>query len=105
MGAIVVLVLATSGDAGSPLDRVLPETVGLRIRMLTLRDGMTTDEVKRQLGLKGQIPSIIASTVSSSRVCYPIGETHTLSLWYSLKAGPGIVHGLSEVTLKPNRPK
>jgi hypothetical protein len=99
MSAVVVLVLAIGGDTGSPLDRVLPETVVLRIRMLALRDGMSEAEVSRWLGLKNRLPSIAAWTVSNHFVSYPIGKTHDLRLWYSLKDGPGLTHGLSEITL------
>jgi hypothetical protein len=105
MGAIVVLVLTTGGDAGSPLDRILPETAILRIRMLTIRDGMSSDEVIRRLGLKNRWPTGARFTVSYHDATYPIGETHSLRVGYSLKDGPGLAHGLSEITLKRNHPK
>lgn len=105
MGAIVVLVLATGGESGSLLDRVLPETAIIRIRMLTIREGMSQEEVSRRLGLKDRIPSFSRFTISHHDSTYPIGETHSLTVGYSLKDGPGLTYGLSEITLKRNRAK
>ena len=99
MGVVTLLVLVVGGESGSPLDRVLPEPVVMRIRMLTLRDGMSDGEVVRRLGLRGRPADYYASTVSNSRAVYSIGRTHLLRLDYTLR-GTGISHGLSKATLE-----
>ena len=98
MGAAIVLLLAI-GDTASPLDRVLPEAVVLRVRMLTLKDGMSQDEVSRRLGLKNRRINRGGGTITHQYVNYPIGETHDLRVIYSLPDGSGNTYGLTRITL------
>jgi hypothetical protein len=98
MGVVTLLVLVVGGESGSPLDRVLPEPVVMRIRMLTLREGMSQGEVVRRLGLRDRPTDFRAATVSNSRFAYSIGCTHLLRLDYTAQ-GRGISHGLWKATL------
>ena len=100
MGAIATLVLVLGGEPGLPIDRVLPEPVAIRIRMLGLREGMSVTEVRSRLGLKDRTADHIAATVSNSRIVYSVGQTHRLRLDYSLLPGPGISHGLTNAVLE-----
>jgi hypothetical protein len=105
MGVILVLALAPDGVAGLPLERILPEPVALRVRMLSLREGMSAAEVHRRLGLEDRMKGIyaytviFASTVSHSYAIYPIGQTRRLRLDYAL-TGRGLSHGLTKATLE-----
>ena len=98
MGVVTLLVLVVGGESGSPLDRVLPEPVVMRIRMLTLRKGMSDGEVVRRLGLRDRPADFRAATMSNSRAVYSIGRTHKLIVDYSLQ-GPGLSHGFNKATL------
>jgi hypothetical protein len=100
MGVVTLLVLTIGGASGSPLDRVVPEPVAMRIRMLSLRDGMSGAEVDRRLGLNDRLPGYFAATISNSTAMYSVGQTHQLRLDYSLLPGPGISHGLRKATLE-----
>jgi len=99
MDVLVALALVLGGHSGSPVDRVLPEVVSTRIRLLTVREGMSQEETIRRLGLKGRSPTVAAATMTNSRFIYPIGRAHELTIWYSLRDGPGISHGLTQATL------
>src|SRR5262245_25252352 len=99
MNVIVAAVLLTGGESATIVDRILPETVVLRIRMSTLRNGMSDDEVRRLLGLTNRLASSYRGTISHCRVTFSIGETHELTLDYSLKKGEGLVHGFTKATL------
>jgi hypothetical protein len=100
MGIVLALALVLDRTAGLPAERILPEPVAVRIRMLSLRDGMSGAEVVQRLGLKGRTPDYCASTVSNSTTVYSVGQTHRLRLDYSLLQGPGISHGLRKATLE-----
>jgi hypothetical protein len=104
MDFIAALVLMLGGDSGSPVDWVLPEAVSVRVRMLSLQEGMSEAEVNRRLGLTGRLPDIFDCTISQSYIVYPIGRTHRLALRYTLQ-GPGIVHKFSSATLRPTEAK
>ena len=99
MDMVVALVLALGGESGSPVDRVLPEVVSTRIRLLAVREGMSQEETTRRLGLKGRSPTVAAATMTHSRFIYPIGRAHELTISYSPRDGPGISHGLTRATL------
>jgi hypothetical protein len=99
MGIVVALALSLGGEPGLTLGRVLPEPITLRIRMLTLREGMSNGEVARRLGLRDRPADYCASTITNSRFVYSIGRTHLLKLDYTLQ-GRGISHGLSKATLE-----
>jgi hypothetical protein len=102
MGVVTTLVLLLGGESGSPLDRVLPEHVVMRVRLATLQKGMSHDEVIRRLGLKGREATSFAATVTNSRRLYEVGRTHQLALWYTIQDGPGIRHGFVEAILTRN---
>lgn len=52
MELAVAAVLILGGDSAIPVQRVLPEAVVIRVRMLSLKDGMLPEEVSMRLGLK-----------------------------------------------------
>ena len=98
MGVVVALALSIGGDPGLPLERVLPEPVAVRIRMLSLREGMSGAEVRRRLGLKDRPLTGYCSTVSTSIARFAVGRTHELTLVYS---SSGLAPGtLSKATLE-----
>jgi hypothetical protein len=80
MGIVLAFVLALDGAAVLPLERVLPEPVAMRVRMLSLREGMSEGEIDRRLGLTGRSPDPVWWTVSTTVAHYPVGQTHTLRL-------------------------
>ena len=95
--AVTVLVLVL-GEPGSPVDRLLPEPVALRIRMLSLQKGMSEAQVDRRLGLKAHLLGCMFQTGASRYCSYSIGQSHRLTVLFSLRDG-GPSYGLDEVTL------
>lgn len=100
MGVITTLVLVLGGESGSPIDRVLPEPVAMRIRMLSLREGMSRPEVVRRLGLKDQ-DCEGGFVMGASRLdWYRVGRTHRIVL-----SSCDLTQTVSSATLERDRHK
>jgi hypothetical protein len=100
IGVVTLLVLTVGSTSGSPLDRVVPEPVAMRIRMLTLREGMSLREAIRRLGLKDQDLDGGFVIGASGRESYRVGRTHLIVLQYS-----ALTQELSSATLERDRHK
>ena len=102
MDFIAALVLMLGGDSGSPVDRVLPEAVSVRVRMLALREGMSEPEVVRRLGLKDRDRECCLGFTAARMTIYRVGRTYRLTLWFGeLTARTG----LGSATLEPEPDK
>lgn len=97
MNAVLALSLLAGGEPPSLIDEILPQTVMLQLRMLTLQQGMSEDEVWRRLGLKDRKPISLTGTITNTRVIYPIGTNHKLTIWY--RTGERLTRGLQEAYL------
>lgn len=98
MDLVAALVLVLGGDSGSPVDRVLPEPVSVRIRLLTVREGMSPEEVIRRLGLKDRLPMGGGGTIMTYFTTYRFGRTYELTLWYSRRDGKDFSYGFTNAT-------